>query len=109
MATLPKWKFAGGTTTVIDGLEDSDNDLSQWYSRVVEFILRIVEGQDFQVGDNGYRRFPSVLVTEGVKCLFRGNPFEVWSDVAGELILRHEGMGFRLGNELIGRLEEQWE
>ena len=106
--TLPTWTFTGGKTTVIQGLEGADAELADWYYRVVEFISRIAENPDFEVEDNGYRKFPGVLVTDGVKAYFRGKPFEVWSDVAGELILRHESMGYGLGNKLIRRLEALW-
>lgn len=108
MGTVPAWTFAGGKTTIIQGLEDSNTECSQWYDRVVEFILKVAGSPDFEVKDNGFRRFPGVLVTDGVKGFFRGQPFEVWSDVPGELILRHESMGSRLGNELIPRLEALW-
>jgi hypothetical protein len=108
MATIPTWNFIGGTTTIIQGLDDSKTEFLQWCDRVVEFILKISQSPDFELKDNGYRSFPGVLVTDGVTGLFRGKPFQIWSDVAGEIILKHESMGFRLGNELIGRLEALW-
>ena len=106
--TESAWTFNGGKTTIIRELESSNEDFSKWSRRVVEFVLSIAEAEDFDVEDNGYRRFPGVLVTGGVKCYFRGKPFEVWSDVPGEIIVRHESMGSRLGSELISRLEELW-
>jgi hypothetical protein len=68
----------------------------------------MAKAEDFGIEDNGYRRFPGVLVTDGVKCYFRGQAFEIWSDVPGEIILRHGTMGSRLGGELINRLGELW-
>jgi hypothetical protein len=106
--TLPTWTFTGGKTTVIEGLDGSDTELADWYHRVVEFISKIVESPKFEVKDNGYRKSPGVLVTNGVKVLYRGKPFEVWTDVAGELIFRHEGRGSRLVEELVVRLGRLW-
>ena len=108
MAPESAWTFAGGKTTIVQGLECSNKELTKWFRRVIDFILRIAASADFEVVDNGYRSFPGVLVTNGVKCYFRGTPFEIWSDVPGEIIIRHESMGYRLGNELIGRLEALW-
>ena len=108
MAILAKWTFTGGNTTIVSGLEKANTGLAQWEARVCEFIAKIAEVPDFRIKDNGYRRFPGVLVTNGVRGYFRDKPFELWSDVPGELILRHESMGYRLGSELVERLKELW-
>ena len=102
------WRFESGKTTIIHGLFVADADLSDWYSRVIAFVVTVAESPDFEVVDNGYRRFPGVLVTDGVTAFFRGNPFALWSDVPGELILTHASMGSRIGNELIRSLEALW-
>lgn len=106
--TKSAWAFNGGKTTIGQGLESPDREFSQWCSRVVELISKIALSVDFEVKDNGYRRFPGVLVTDGIKCHFRGEQFEVWSDVPGEIIIRHESMGSRLTGELIDRLAGLW-
>lgn len=105
MMTKQAWTFYGGKASVIQGLEGSNAELEQWYTRVIEFVLKIAEEPEFEVEDNGYKRFPGGLVTDGIKCRFLDKPFEMWSDVPGEIILIHESMGFRIGNELICRLE----
>lgn len=108
MATESVWTFNGGKTTVIQGLAPTNTEWMQWQSCVIKFIAQIAETSDFAIEDNGYRRFPGVLVTSGVKGYFRGEPFEIWSDVQGELILRHDTLGFRLASELIRNLEALW-
>jgi hypothetical protein len=107
MSDLSRWSFTGGQTTVIQGLA-VEADLSDWYSRVIAFVLTIAESPDFEVVDNGYRRFPEVLVTEGVTAFFRGNSFGLWSDLPGELILTRATMGSRIANELIRSVEALW-
>ena len=109
--SIPKvmpWEFTGGETTLIQGLT-SDPELADWYARVVAFVSKIAESPDFEVVDNGYRRFPGVLVTGGIIGSFRGTRFAVWSDVPGELIFVHHDMGSRMGNELIRRLDALWQ
>ena len=103
------WKFSGRKTTIVKGLEQSNAELAQWYSRVIEFLLKVAESPDFEIENNGYNRYPGVLVTSGVKGYFRGKPFEIWSDMPGELILRHDAMGTHMARELIRRLKVLWE
>ncbi len=108
MPNLPGWGFIGGKTTVIRCLT-ADAEFSDWYARVIAFVSNIAESPDFEVVDNGYRRVPGVLVTAGIIGFFRGERFEVWSDVPGELIFRHQSMGSRMATELIQRLEVLWQ
>ena len=109
MASAPTWQFAGGKVTIFGGLDDPDADFGKWCSRVVDFVLRIDASLDFEVKDNGFRRYPGILVTNGITGYLRGNPFVIWSDVPGELILCHDSMGSRLGGELIRTLEALWQ
>ena len=106
-SNVPRWSFTGGETTVIEGLS-ADAEISDWYDRVVAFILTLDESSDFEVVENRYRRFPSILVTNGITALYRGHRFELWSDVPGELILDHPSMGSRIATELIRSLELLW-
>ena len=105
MPNAPCWDSTGGKTTVIQGLATTDADLSDWYSRVIAFVETVAKSSDFEVADNGYVRFPGVLVTSGIDAFFRGNPFRLWSDLPGELILSHGGMGCRTASQLIRSLE----
>ena len=109
MSNVPSWNFEACPTTIIQGLAATDADMSDWHSQVIAFVVTVAEDSDFEVVDNGYRRFPDVLVTEGVAVFFRGDQFGVWSDIPGELILTHGSMGHRKGAELIGRLKTLWQ
>ena len=107
-SNVPFWDFAGGKTTIIKGLAATNADLSDWYSQVIAFVETLAGSSDFEVIDNGYVRFPGVLVTDGIDAFFRGNPFQVWSDLPGELILCHGAMGSRNASQLIRSLEALW-
>jgi len=100
--------FLGGKTICIGGLDTADAERSQWYSRVAEFVARVSEYPEFKIKDNGCRRFPGVLVNQGIEANFRGRPFEIWSDQAGEIILLQVSMGHRGARELVERLGMIW-
>jgi hypothetical protein len=102
------WTYSGGKTTTICGLDAREIGYERWYARLLEFILRLEASPDFSVKDNGYRQYPGVVVVEGIKAVYRDKQFEIWSDVPGEIILRHHAMGHRLAQELVAKLGESW-
>ena len=63
---------------------------------------------EFQIHDNGYVRFPGVLVIEGVKGTYKGHRFSIWSDIPGEILLRHPDVPRSAVESLCGRIKECW-
>ncbi|MEW6126129.1 MAG: hypothetical protein AB1757_03620 [Acidobacteriota bacterium] len=104
---MADWVFTGGTTTIIQGIDNSISDYEQWRQRVVQFILKIAESPDFAVKDNGYEKFPEVLVG-GVACFYRGKPFAIFCDLPNELIICHNSLRLQLANDLINELKTLW-
>jgi hypothetical protein len=60
-----------------------------WKSKLVSLVQNLETTPEFQIRNNGYRRFPEVFVTEGVTGLFKGHAFSIWSDHPGEILLKH--------------------
>ena len=85
-----------------------DMSMEQWYALVVSFIDALQANEDIRIKDNGYHRVPGVLVTDGVTGFFRDRQFSIWSDIPGELILKHQGMGKTMLAELREGFAVSW-
>ena len=80
----------------------------KWHQQITLLLERMAGSSEFSVSDNGYKRYPGVFVTEGVKGSFSAGSFSVWSDVPGEIILIHSGMRASAVEELCNKLADLW-
>ena len=101
------WKFGHDDVTIVR-CADCHLPRSEWHQRLLLLLERMRESDEFSVLDNGYRRYPGLLVTDGVKSSFSGQSFSVWSDVPGEIILVHPGMRASIAEQLCNKLSELW-
>lgn len=86
VSNQPDWTDSDGDVTVVSGLSHSAT-VDEWTSWVISFIDRIARADGFAIHDNGFHRFPEVLIVEGVGGQFEGHDFRLWSDVSGELVI----------------------
>jgi hypothetical protein len=101
------WKLGHDNVTIVCAA-DRHLPRSEWHQRLCLLLERMEGAEEFSVVDNGYKRYPGVLVTEGVKSSFSGQSFSVWSDVPGEIILVHPGMRASIAEQLCNKLSELW-
>jgi hypothetical protein len=91
MSGPPKEERTNYHTTIMRR-SGEDMPIRAWHRRMVSLIQAMEFMCEFDIRDNGYRRFPSVFVNGGVTGSFKGHRFSVWSDLPGEIILRHPGV-----------------
>jgi len=82
--------------------------LDPWYRRMVSLVQSMEGSREFEIQDNGYRTDPGVFVTEGVSGSFKGHSFSIWSDVPGEIILRHSKGSRSMVEPLWHKVKECW-
>ena len=80
----------------------------KWYQQMILLLERMARSGEFSVSDNGYKRYPGVFVTEGVKGSFNAGSFSVLSDIPGEIILTHAGVRASAAEELCNKLSALW-
>src|SRR6185437_2244214 len=86
----------------------ADVTYEQWRFRLVALLNLLARSPEFRITDNGYQRFPGVLVTEGVQCTFRGHLFRVWSDIPGQILVVHPELPRSLVEPLCNVLKDFW-
>lgn len=102
-----QWTRSGYDTTLIQ-CSGAGLPREVWYGKVVSLIQNLEVADGPQIDDNGFRRFPGVLVTEGVKGAFRGHPFSIWSDHPGEILLMHRAVPRWAVELLCSGISECW-
>ena len=107
MKNSVEWNRIDHDKTFLRCLDD-EATRAVWYERIASVIDALGASNEFQINDNGYRRFPSVLVTEGVKGTFKGNDFAIWSDHPGEILLIHPDVPRSSVELLCNRVRESW-
>lgn len=71
-------------------LVDGSKDLTSWYKTLVFLVQHIQHCERAEIRDNGFASHPGVFVTEGVEGRFGSSSLSIWSDVPGEIILKHK-------------------
>jgi hypothetical protein len=102
-----EWTRSSHDTTVIHCAGD-DQTFEIWYETVVSLIESMERTMQFRIHDNGYRKFHGVFVSEGVKGTYNGHDFSIWSDIPGEIILRHPEVPRSAVELLCSRVKECW-
>ena len=102
-----QWVRSSYDTTVIQCSHD-ELPPDAWYEMVVSLIEGLKCTSEFRIHDNGYGKFPGVLVTEGVKGVYTGHAFSIWSDIPGEIVLKHPAVPRSAVEPLCRRVKECW-
>ena len=101
------WTFGSDDVTIVRCAQ-AHLPRDKWYQQMNLLLERMAGSGEFSVLDNGYKRYPGVFVTEGVKGSFSGGSFSVWSDVPGEIILMHAGVRASAVEDLCNKLSDLW-
>lgn len=99
-----EWTRSSYDTTLMH-CSGADLPLRLWFGRVGSLMDTLKGLSEFRIHDNG---FPGVLVIEGVKGTYKGHKFSIWSDIPGEILLRHPDVPRSAVESLCGRIKECW-
>ena len=107
MSEQIKWERSSYDTTIMQ-CACVDMPLDSWYRRMVSLVQSMEGAGEFEIHDNGYRTHPGVFVTEGVSGSFKGHSFNIWSDIPGEIILKHSKGSRSMVEPLCIKVMECW-
>lgn len=78
----------GGDTTFLR-CTTAPGGFREWYAALARLVTELVATPGVEIVDNGFRSHPDVFTSDGVSGEYHGKAFSLWSDLPGELILKH--------------------
>lgn len=77
-----------------------EKSLDAWYQQLIALIGSVETQTKIVVSNCGYKKYPELFVTDGLKAVLKERNFEIWSDVPGEVLIKHSGIKANILEEI---------